>query len=388
LQQEQERHGRSMHEPRLHSRHLSTDIKAKDKPMRRGTVVDQQKQQKQQQQQQQQKVRRTAQTEKSNSLVSQGQQQQLQQLQQQKDQCMQQNAPVPNCQETTSTIMTDNLSKDSSPQATEDEACQEKAVPMPLVQVALSITPTDGPTTPPLRSPPPPVETSPALIRRFLLKEATAAAAASAPSAVATAQPSMPKIMVALSSFENATLTQECTSTAAAWTPSSEPRDTVKASSATLQQDESATMTTTTTTTTTMLSAGVLDPVSTSITPRPLVAPTLPTPQISAAQIMVSRIVEKNKRRRSLGDLVNIMSKKTRDYIPHPRTSSNSSGNANGGGAHPQQQQQQQDTTAAADTKSTIGRRSVSETTPCSPTTHVSTLESFPKHSSTSSLRL
>ncbi|CAO3566768.1 unnamed protein product [Mortierella alpina] len=367
-QQQEQRHGRPMHESRLHSRHLSTDIKAKDKPMRRGTVVDQQKQQVQQQQQ---KVRRTAQTEKSNSLVSQGQQQQ-----QQRDQCMHQNAPVPNCQETLPAITTDNLSKDAIPQETGvNEVCQDKAAPMPLVQVAISIAPADDPATPPPLRSPPPVETSPALIRRFLLKEATAAAAASAaasaPSAVATAQPSMPRTTVALSSFENATLTQECISTAAAWTPSSDQPDTAKASSAILQQDESASAMTTT-----VSSAAVLDPISTSLTPRPLVAPTSSAPQLSAAHIMVSRIVAKSKRRRSLGDLVNIMSKKTREYIPHPRTGS-SSGTC-----------QQQDTMATADTRSTTGRRSVSETTPCSPTTHVSTLESFPKHASSSSLRI
>ncbi|KAF9938053.1 hypothetical protein BGZ67_000623 [Mortierella alpina] len=326
---------------------------AKDKPMRRGTVGDQQQRQ---EQQQEQKVRRTAQTEKSNSLVSQGQQQQQQQK---REQCMQQDALVRSSQESSSTIPADNLSKDCSQQETEDEACQEKAVPipMPLVQVAISFTPADDPT-PPLCSPPP-VRTSPALIRRFLAKEVVAAA--SAPNAVAIAQPSMPKTTVALSSFETATLTQECTSTAAAWSPSGD-QETMYASGA-LQQVEFATA---------ALSSAALDPASTSNTTRPPIAP-LSSSQLSAAQIMVSRIVEKNKRRRSLGDLVNIMSKKTRDYIPHARTNSSSSS-----GAH------QQDTTAA-DTKS-AGRRSLSET-PCSPT-HVSTLESFPKHSSTSSLRI
>ncbi|KAF9572925.1 hypothetical protein EC968_009231 [Mortierella alpina] len=348
--QQQQRHGKPMHEPRQHSRHLSTDIKAKDKPKRRGTVGEQQ-------QQQSQRVRRTAQTEKSSSLVIQGQQQQ-----QQNEQCMQQDAPVHvhSCQESASTTTADTFSKDSCPQETEDEAPQEKAEPTPFVQVTISITPADDPT-PPLCSPPP-VETSPALIRRFLVKEV--AAAASAPNTIATAQPSMPKTTVALSSFETATLTQECASTAAARGTGCD-RDSVDASGV-LQQDECPT--------TTLPSVVGSDPLWASMTTRPLIAPSS-SPQLSAAQIMVSRIVEKNKRRRSLGDLVNIMSKKTRDYIPHARTSTNS-----GSGAH----HHQQDTTAV-DNKS-AGRRSISEA-PCSPT-HVSTLESFPKHSSTSSLRI
>ncbi|KAF9288118.1 hypothetical protein BGZ68_000806 [Mortierella alpina] len=336
-----------MHEPRQHSRHLSTDIKAKDKPMRRGTVGDQQ------QHQQQQQVRRTAQTEKNSSLVSQGQQQQ-----QQKELCMQQDAPVQGCQAKPSSTTAVNSSQDSSPQQTGDETCQEKAAVVPLVQVTISTLPADDPT-PPLCSLSP-VETSPALIRRFLVKEANAAA--STPSAVAIAQPSMPRTTVALSSFDDATLTQECTSTAAAWSPSCD-RDTVNVSS-TQQQDDSPTTT---------LSIAVPESVSTSITTRPLATPSS-SPQLSAAQIMVSRIVEKNKRRRSLGDLMNIMSKKTRGQVPQPRASASASGT----GAL------QQDT-MAADAKSG-GRRSVSET-PCSPT-HVSTLESFPKHSSTSSLRI
>ncbi|KAG0211040.1 hypothetical protein BGX28_008610 [Mortierella sp. GBA30] len=103
--------------------------------------------------------------------------------------------------------------------------------------------------------------------------------------------------------------------------------------------------------------------------------------QLSAAQIMVSRIVENSKRRRSLGELMCIMSKKTRAYLPSPRSSIESQEDSRG------------ITTAAvlssAETKTLLSRKSISEA-PLSPSSlHVSSLESFPRHSSsTSSLRI